>query len=180
MIFNLSGGSGGGDGSVRYDAETDMIQIKDNSGNWNDYACAGLSSNVLYDNGIQYVQFDFGHVWRYNSYSYKDSVAEGTSINITGASSAGASVTGTTDLVDITDYNYLIFEITNNSANLTLEVNISDLSGKYYIGMGYRYADEALAYGVTSSKNIGTGAVRTSTKPVASHTTYLKKVYLRK
>lgn len=177
-IFDNLGGSGGG--GIRYDSATDMIQLKDNSGEWKDYACGGLLTNVLYDNGIQNVQFDLGHVWRFNSYSYKDSEDAGTSIKLTGSTSAGSSATGTTDMIDVTEYNYLIYEVTNNSTNIELEIDISDLIGEHYIGIAYRYADEALTFGLSSTKNIGTGAVRTSTKSVSAHTTYLKKVYLRK
>lgn len=166
--------------TIKYDPEADMIQLKDANGDWVDWASAGLLSNVLYDNGVQYVQFDFGHVWRYNSYSYKDSVEEGTSINITGTSSAGSSVTGTSDAIDLTGYNYLVYEILNNSVPMKLEVDVSALSGLYYVGIGYRYADAALAYGATSTKNIGTGAVKVESKAVASHTTYVRKIYLRK
>ena len=133
----------------------------------------------LYSNGVQYVPFDFGHIWRYNSYSYKNSEAEETRIKINGASSAGSCVTGTSNKVDITEYKYLVYEVTNNSEPITLEVDISDLSGEYYIGFGYRYADKAVVYGVTSTKNIGTGAVKTLKKSVSSHTTYIYKVYLR-
>lgn len=172
--------SGGGDSTIRYNAETDMIQLFGSDGIWHDWMSGGLKATMLYDNGVQNVQFDFGHVWRYNSYSYKNSVAEETSINITGTSNAGSSVTGTTNTVNITDYNTLVFEVTNNSVAMTLEVDISDLTGSYYIGFGYRYADKEVVYGVTSSKNIGTGSVRTLKKAVSSHTTYINEIKLIK
>lgn len=175
-----AGGGGGGDSTIRYNAETDMIQLFGSDGIWHDWISGGLKATMLYDNGVQNVQFDFGHVWRYNSYSYKDSVAEETSINITGTSSAGSSVTGTSSVYDITDYNTLVFEVTNNSVAMTLEVDISDLTGSYYIGFGYRYADKEVVYGVTSSKNIGTGSVRTIKKAVSAHTTYINEIKLRK
>lgn len=44
MIFNFNGSGGGGDGSVRYDAETDMIQIKDANGDFVDWLAGGLQT----------------------------------------------------------------------------------------------------------------------------------------
>lgn len=147
------------------------------------FRCSGVptfTGKRLFADGVQYVPFDFAHTWRYNSYSYRDSELEETDIKIYGNSSAGSSVTGTTNVIDITDYNTLVYEVTNDSVSMTLEVDISDLSGEYYIGIGFRYADMELVYGVTSTKNIGTGAVKTLKEPVTSGTTYVNKVYLRK
>lgn len=90
------------------------------------------------------------------------------------------AVAGTTNTVNITDYNTLVYEVTNNSIPMTLEVDISDLTGSYYIGFGYIYTDKEVVYGVTSTKNIGIGAVRTNKQAVSAHTTYVNKIYLRK
>lgn len=54
-------GGGGGDGSVRYDAETDMIQIKDSNGIWHDYASGGLLSMFIYDSGNAYHDITGGY-----------------------------------------------------------------------------------------------------------------------
>lgn len=52
MIFNFNSSGSGGDGSVRYDAETDMIQLKDDTGNWQDWKYAGLLwDGYLFNNG---------------------------------------------------------------------------------------------------------------------------------
>lgn len=51
MIFNFNGSGGGGDGSVRYDAETDMVQIKDTNGNWHDWKTGNLKTLYLLKNG---------------------------------------------------------------------------------------------------------------------------------
>lgn len=48
MIFNFNGSGSGGDGSVRYDASTDMVQIKDASGNWCDWVKSGLLAEYLF------------------------------------------------------------------------------------------------------------------------------------
>jgi hypothetical protein len=61
MIFNFNGSGGGGDGSVRYDAETDMIQIKDAEGVWHDYASGGLLSMLIYDSGNAYHDITGGY-----------------------------------------------------------------------------------------------------------------------
>ena len=147
------------------------------------FRCGGVptfTGKRLFENGVQYVPFDFEHTWRYNSYSYKDSELEETDIKVYGNSSAGSSVTGTNRVIDITDYNTLVYEVTNNSVPITIEIDISDMSGSYYIGIGFRYTGMELIYGLCSSKNLGTGAVRVQSQTVSSNTTYVNKVYLRK
>lgn len=69
MIFNFNGSGGGGDGSVRYDAETDMIQIKDASGNWHDWKKGDLGELVLFDYGDACVSTSGG----WGSFTYRPS-----------------------------------------------------------------------------------------------------------
>lgn len=46
--------------TVRYNQETDMIQIKDSEGVWHDYASGKLKYYKLYTNGVQNVTWDNG------------------------------------------------------------------------------------------------------------------------
>ena len=48
------------EGSVRYNAETDMVQIKDAEGVWHDYASGGLTGLQLFYNGDQCIDITGG------------------------------------------------------------------------------------------------------------------------
>ena len=131
VITNGSGGGAGG--GIRYNAQTDMIQVKVN-GQWVDtpYKAYGTFDGMLYNAGVQAVP------WDNNGYDYNATTpsvggatigASALSFTLTSLYTLSAKCIVTDDTIDMSDWNTL--HILYNGGHITCDV--SDVNEQCYI-----------------------------------------------
>lgn len=190
--WNAGGGSsGGGDSTIRYNSETDYVQCLVD-GEWVDWMKAGLQGRTyLYNEGVintslvsAFIQGNDGA----SGYTDKAPIFNETDITLTTPSSNTSCVVTTENKVDVTAYSKLYAEIYEGTVARTVEVDISDASGSYYVGIkqlrtssgigsqlalatSTNYNSGNLAYS-TAYNESGTTATTGNVKPV------IKKIWL--
>ena len=163
------------EGSVRYNSETDMIQIRDAEGVWHDWAGGGLKQLELYVNGINSAKFT-GYAFGTGQYGATSGLMPtltfGNALKVSLTSSAVLKIgSAISDAIDVTKYSKLkfhcksgvsgangasttwvclmdsrtaganaILQVTTLEGNKTFyeqdaEIDISALSGEYYVGI---------------------------------------------
>lgn len=166
----ISNGSGGGTGGgIRYNAQTDMIQVKVN-GQWVDtpYKAYGTFDGTIYNAGVQAVELDnTGYVPIANGTNMGGAILSDDHFSFY-ADDMDSNYTGkcicTMEQIDLTDWHYLNF--TYNGTDYSLD--ITGVTGNHYIFVycykpapgsffvGARYAETKTNY---MSQGAGVNAV---------------------
>ena len=132
VIINAGGGGAGG--GIRYNAQTDMIQVKVN-GQWVDtpYKAYGTFDGTIYNAGVQAVELDnTGYVPLTGGINMGGATLSSDHFSFY-ADDMGSSSTGkcicTNEQLNLTDWHYLNF--TYNGTDYSLD--ITGVTGNYYI-----------------------------------------------
>ena len=157
--------------SVRYNAETDMIQILDNNGVWYDFQKAYIYDTPLYSYGNEYVDITGG--WS-NIKSRSVNFTKNADNMYSNNHATAYGGIGTTKIIDLTPFKTIkvVANVTGMYSNYGLDLNILDASktqvssglylnktglqtftfdissfnGKHYIEIGKPTANECRGY----------------------------------
>ena len=130
VIINTGGGGAGG--GIRYNAETDMIQVKVN-GQWVDtpYKAYGTFDGTIYDNGVQAVPLDntgYPYQSTYTSLGGASLSSISFSFALPGAPNTNRCIV-TDDAIDMTPWNTL--HVLYNGTHKT--VDLSSVNESAYV-----------------------------------------------
>lgn len=146
---------------VRYNADTDMVQLLSAGGTWVDWKYGGLNVTYLYNEGEFNTDIISGFI---NGTDGSSDVADKS--YSTGTNSVSTAVTtnntSTTILtatkVDLTNYSTLGATIFEGSTERNIELDISSLSGSYYVGIKHWYKDSKISSWLLTSGNTNTNS----------------------
>lgn len=171
-------------GTIRYNVETDYVQILV-SGEWVDWNKVGISwDGLLYDNGSFVVGFDRStDDWNYSSTrTLEDSYVSESNIAQTASGKTTITLIGTTNTIDVTKYDTMKVEYTNNNTEYTLELDLSSVSGSYYLGVVSYIGTTTTVIGLfvsTSKQNVDSSKIAFISKDnLTSTTNYITKIQL--
>lgn len=149
------------DSGVRYDTDTDMVQILGSDGNWHNWKYGGLSATYLFNEGVFNTDLVGGFI------NGNDGSGDVTDKNyIAGTNSVSTGVTGnntsttilTETMVDLTNYSILGATIFEGSVEKNVELDISSLSGSYYVGIKHWYKDSKISSWLLTSGSTNTNS----------------------
>lgn len=137
-VTTLEGG-GVGSGNVRYNEETDMVQIYHN-GEWVDWKFAGLQAYYIYGDGNEFADKTGG--WTTSGYSaYSGASISGTVSKLENGISLSVDevttdvrkyvIVGTENIIDLSNHNKLCVSYNWGGEDFVTEVDISSVSSGY-------------------------------------------------
>ena len=153
------GGSGGS--NMRYNPETDMVEIYFN-GEWVVWKTTHFQKHYLYRDGEQIVALSNNTYHGGPNYPSRVNMTFNEN-SIDGAMTAqtGVMLIGTADLFDLTGYSKIVVECTHLGQPKTYECAINNLGknnisiGIHYIsGSGYMFRIDVISSGTDISKNV--------------------------
>lgn len=155
----------GGDSSnskIRYvGGTTDRVQLLGDDGVWYNWKFGGLNVTYLYNEGEFNTDIISGFINGSDGSSDvtdKNYITEtnGISTGVTGNNTSTTILTGT--MIDIINYSKLGATIYEGGTERNIEVDISSLSGNYYVGVKHWYKDSKINSWLLVSSNTNTNS----------------------
>lgn len=133
---------GGAMTNMRYNPETDMVEIYYN-GIWKEWKSGNIQATYLYRDGEQVVGLD--NTGALNGGGQYPAIATFTlnentmDCNISAAGSIGTVFVGPMEKIDLSNYNRLYLDCNYAGADQTYSLDLSNVNGSYYIAIGLFY-----------------------------------------